>query len=306
MTFGVVPTAPETGYGYIRRGAALGTGCLCDFRIRRKTRCGTRQGIPEVRELPLEQRHVPVPGLAIPCGTGPACAGHRRVLSPGVGAARHDLDFTRVGEQYFSSCRSDSIDYAVMEKTDAAAVVPLSVGWSDVGSWSSLHAALSLGPGDNVIQGDVVLENCSGSYVHASSRLVAAVGLKDHVVVETKDAVMVAPMDRVQDVKALVAAHQGRGSQRTPAAPGGVPALGKLRQRRLWRPLPGQAPDGQPGCCHVAAIAQSPRRALDRGLRHGAHYARRGGLPAGRKPVHLHTGGHEAPHREPRHDRCCT
>ena len=114
-------------------------------------------------------------------------------------------------EGHFSSCRSDSIDYAVMEKTDAAAVVPLSVGWSDVGSWSSLHAALSTGPGANVIQGDVVLEDCSGNYIHASSRLVAAVGLKDHVVVETKDAVLVAPMDRVQDVKALVTRIKAEG-----------------------------------------------------------------------------------------------
>ena len=119
-------------------------------------------------------------------------------------AARRDLDFTRFGEQDFAGCRSDSIDYAVMEKTDAAAVVPLSAGWSDVGSWSSLHAALAAGSTDNVTHGDVVLENCSGSYVHASSRLIAAVGLKDYVVVETKDAVLVAPMDQVQDVKALV------------------------------------------------------------------------------------------------------
>jgi mannose-1-phosphate guanylyltransferase / mannose-6-phosphate isomerase len=119
-------------------------------------------------------------------------------------AAKRDLDFTRLPAKEFSACPSDSIDYAVMEKTKHAVVVPLDAGWSDVGSWSALHEAI---PGDNngnVLLGDVLTADSRGCYLQSTSRLVAAVGLQDHVVVETKDAVLVAPKSRVQDVKQLV------------------------------------------------------------------------------------------------------
>jgi mannose-1-phosphate guanylyltransferase/mannose-6-phosphate isomerase len=125
--------------------------------------------------------------------------------------AQPDLDFVRVDRVAFEACRSDSIDYAVMEKTRDAVVVPLAAGWSDVGSWSALHDAL---PGDargNVTKGDVLVEDSDGCYLYAESRLVSTVGLKDHVVVETKDAVLVAPKDRVQDVKKLVARLKADG-----------------------------------------------------------------------------------------------
>jgi mannose-1-phosphate guanylyltransferase/mannose-6-phosphate isomerase len=128
-----------------------------------------------------------------------------------LAAAQPDLDFVRVDKAAFEACRSDSIDYAVMEKTADAVVVPLAAGWSDVGSWSSLQDAL---PGDangNVTRGDVLHEDTVGCYLYSSSRLVSTVGLKDHVVVETKDAVLVAPKDRVQDVKALVARLKAEG-----------------------------------------------------------------------------------------------
>ena len=207
VTFGVVPTSPETGYGYIRRGAELGAGTEGAYSISafvekpdadkaaRFLSSGDyfwNSGMFLFRASTyLAELERYAPGIASSC---------RQAFA----AARRDLDFTRVGEEQFTACRSDSIDYAVMEKTAVAAVVPLAAGWSDVGSWSSLHAALAAGASGNVTHGDVVLENCSGSYIHASSRLVAVMGLKDHVVVETKDAVLVAPMDRVQDVKALV------------------------------------------------------------------------------------------------------
>jgi mannose-1-phosphate guanylyltransferase/mannose-6-phosphate isomerase len=119
-------------------------------------------------------------------------------------ASHADLDFTRVDAKLFEKCPSDSIDYAVMEKTAEAVVVPLDAGWSDVGSWASLHAASDSDADGNVTRGDVVTEDSSNCYLYSESRLVAAVGLKDHVVIETKDAVLVAPKDRVQDVKALV------------------------------------------------------------------------------------------------------
>jgi mannose-1-phosphate guanylyltransferase/mannose-6-phosphate isomerase len=214
VTFGVVPTAPETGYGYIRRGAALSAGADDATEIAafvEKPDAARAEEFLESGEYLwnsgmflfrasrfLEELEKHAPDIAACC---------RQAFD----AARHDLDFTRIGEQQFASCRSASIDYAVMEKTDAAAVVPLAAGWSDVGSWSSLHAALSTGANDNVTHGDVLLENCAGSYIHASSRLIAAVGLKNHVVVETKDAVLVAPMDQAQDVKALVTRMRSEG-----------------------------------------------------------------------------------------------
>jgi mannose-1-phosphate guanylyltransferase/mannose-6-phosphate isomerase len=121
-----------------------------------------------------------------------------------IAAAKSDLDFLRVDAETFAKSPSDSIDYAVMEKTDAAVVVPLDAGWSDVGSWSSLHEALDRDGAGNALRGDVLTVDTEGSFVMAESRLVATVGLRDHVVVETKDAVLVAPKNRVQDVKKLV------------------------------------------------------------------------------------------------------
>ena len=119
--------------------------------------------------------------------------------------AQLDLDFTRVDATQFAACPAESIDYAVMEKTADAVVVPLDANWSDVGSWSALHDACEQDADGNVIHGDVLAEQTHNSYLYAESRLVAVVGLNDHVVIETKDAVLVAPRERVQEVKALVA-----------------------------------------------------------------------------------------------------
>jgi mannose-1-phosphate guanylyltransferase/mannose-6-phosphate isomerase len=127
--------------------------------------------------------------------------------------AQRDLDFVRLDAEAFAACPKDSIDYAVMEKTADAVVIPLDAGWSDVGSWSALW---EIGPSDdkgNVMRGDVLTKDAQNCYLHSSGRLIAAVGLQDHVVVETADAVLVAARDRVQDVKAIVAQlnKQGRG-----------------------------------------------------------------------------------------------
>lgn len=115
-----------------------------------------------------------------------------------------DLDFIRLDEKSFSSAPDISIDYAVMEKTDKAAVVPLDSGWSDVGSWHALWESFERDQNGNAIFGDVVEEDCEGCLIHANHRLVAAVGIKDHVIVETADAVLVAPRERAQDVKSIV------------------------------------------------------------------------------------------------------
>lgn len=203
VTFGIVPSAPETGYGYIRRGESLGPV----YRIAQF-----------VEKPPLEQAKTFVASGEHYWNSGMFVFRARRYLEelerfvPAIAAtcreafdaAKADLDFTRIDAEIFARCPSDSIDYAVMERTADAVVVPLDAGWSDVGSWASLHAASDADPSGNVCHGDVLTEDTSNSYLYSESRLVAAVGLDSHVVVETKDAVLVAPKDRVQDVKALV------------------------------------------------------------------------------------------------------
>lgn len=123
-----------------------------------------------------------------------------------------DLDFVRVDKAVFAGCPDDSIDYAVMEKTKDAVVVPLDAGWSDVGSWSTLWEIQPHDSNDNVMRGDVITEDVSGSYIYSEGRLVAALGLRDAVIVETDDVVLVAAKDRVQDIKKLVEKVKNRDS----------------------------------------------------------------------------------------------
>ena len=115
-----------------------------------------------------------------------------------------DLDFTRIDEASFKACPSDSIDYAIMEKTDLAFVIPLDVGWSDLGIWSSVLDNLEQCEDGNAVKGDVVLHDCKRSFFHSDNRLLTAIGLEDMIVVDTLDALLVAPKERVQDVKILV------------------------------------------------------------------------------------------------------
>ncbi len=214
VTFGVVPTRPETGYGYIRRAAGGGPAYAVE-RFVEKPDLATAQGYVSSGEYYWNSgmfmfragvyfgelaRHAPA--ILTACESA-------------VAAAKRDLDFTRLPETEFGQCPSDSIDYAVMEKTDAAVVVPLDAGWSDVGSWSALADALPTDERGNVITGDVIADSTTGCYLHSTSRLIAAVGLEDHVVVETKDAVLVAPRERVQDVKALVTQLKEQGRYET-------------------------------------------------------------------------------------------
>ena len=203
VTFGVVASGAETGYGYIQRGAVSGAG----FRIARFVEKPNAQRAQEFLQSGdyywnsgmfmfrarryLQELERFAPEMA-------------RICAAAFRGATADLDFTRIDAATFEACPADSIDYAVMEKTADAVVVPLKAGWSDIGSWSALYEASDAGAHGNVTHGDVLSEDTHGSYLHSESRLVAAVGVKDHVVIETKDAVLVAPMDRVQDVKKLV------------------------------------------------------------------------------------------------------
>jgi mannose-1-phosphate guanylyltransferase/mannose-6-phosphate isomerase len=206
VTFGIVPSAPETGYGYIQRGtaAAAAAGLFQIARFVEKPNLERAQQFLQSGDYLwnsgmfmfrasryLQELEKFAPQIA-------------RVCRAAFDNAASDLDFMRVDARTFENCPSDSIDYAVMEKTSDAVVVPLDAGWSDVGSWSALHDACDSDRHGNVSRGDVISEDSNGNYLYAESRLVATVGLQDHVVVETKDAVLVAPKDRVQDVKKLV------------------------------------------------------------------------------------------------------
>ncbi len=203
-TFGIVARTPETGLGYIRRGApAAGAFRIAQFVEKPPLAKATEfvnsgeyywnSGMFVFRASRyLQELERLQPAIAQAC---------RKAFD----GAKRDLDFTRLDAKAFEACPSDSIDYAVMEKTSDAVVVPLDAGWSDVGSWSALHEASAADGNGNVTRGDVLVEDSKGCYLHSESRLVTAIGLRDHVVVETKDAVLVAPKDNVQDVKKLVA-----------------------------------------------------------------------------------------------------
>lgn len=210
VAFGIVARTPETGYGYIRRGAGGGTVAP----------------IAQFVEKPDAQRaRAFIESGEYFWNSGMFLFGARRFIdelarfAPDIAevcarasvSAVCEKDFTRVDEAVFATCRSDSVDYAVMEKTADAVMVPLDAGWNDVGSWAALHDVLPADEHGNVVRGDVLLEDTSGCYVHADSRLVAALGLHDMVIVETADAVLVAPKDKVQDVKKLVARIKAAG-----------------------------------------------------------------------------------------------
>jgi mannose-1-phosphate guanylyltransferase/mannose-6-phosphate isomerase len=203
VTFGVTPTHPETAYGYIRIGVDRGV-------VRPIAAFVEKPDAAKAAAFVASGDYLWNSGMFLLPARG--YLDELRRLDPAMlaaceqafASAVRDLDFIRLDRAAFEACRSDSIDYAVMEKTDRAAVVALNAGWSDVGSWASLQDALPSDQDGNVTHGDVLAEDSRDCLLYSSGRLVAAVGLDQHVVIETKDAVMVARKDRVQDVKRLV------------------------------------------------------------------------------------------------------
>lgn len=212
VTFGIRPDYAETGYGYILRGEKLGDG---GFQVER---------FVEKPDLATAERYVAEGTYA--WNSGMFLFRASRYLeelerhAPGIAAAaraayaraRSDLDFMRVDGDAFAASPSDSIDYAVMEKTDRAAVVPVSCGWSDIGSWSSLWSVAERDADGNRHEGDVISVDTKGSLVRASERrMIATLGVEDLVVIDTADATLVARKDRVQDVKTIVDALKAAG-----------------------------------------------------------------------------------------------
>lgn len=206
ITFGIVPDAAETGYGYIKKGRTLNEkssvstiDCFVEKPDRKtaeeyiKTNdyCWNSGMFMFKASQIITQLDQLSPGMVGPC---------KQALDNG----KSDLDFFRLNLADFEKIPSDSIDYAVMEKTTEGVMIPLEVGWNDLGSFDALWQTGQKDGHDNVLKGDVVTHDVKSSYIHSESRLVTAVGLENFVIVETKDAILVSPRDRVQDVKKIV------------------------------------------------------------------------------------------------------
>jgi mannose-1-phosphate guanylyltransferase/mannose-6-phosphate isomerase len=205
-TFGIVPTAPETGYGYIRRGEPLPgvDDCHTIERFVEKPDRNTAEGFVAEGGYYWNSGMFMFRADRFLAEIGKHAPQIAAAAEQAVGEAYSDLDFCRLNEAAFSASPSDSIDYAVMEHTRDGVVVAADIGWSDVGSWSALADVQQRDADGNVKRGDVYLDATSNSLVRAESRIVAVVGVKDLVVVETRDAVLVAHKDQVQRVKNVV------------------------------------------------------------------------------------------------------
>jgi mannose-1-phosphate guanylyltransferase/mannose-1-phosphate guanylyltransferase/mannose-6-phosphate isomerase len=206
VTFGITPTGPETGYGYVQGGAALADAAGA-FVVER---------FVEKPDRPTAEKYLASGDyywnsgmflfaaetfLAEMRRLEPAMLEHcRRALD----AAEKDADFIRLPKDIFAACPSQSIDYAIMEHAARAAVVPVDMGWNDVGSWQSLWEIASRNDEGNVVQGDVLLHEARNSYIRSEGPLVAAIGIEDLVIVATADAVMISHRSATQDVKKIV------------------------------------------------------------------------------------------------------
>jgi len=204
VTFGIVPTEPETGYGYIKRdNTPLGNA----FKV---------AAFVEKPNLETAKQYLDSGEYFWNSGMFAFTAGNflkeLEKFNPAMldacrrahAAAKVDLDFVRLDKESFSACPSDSIDYAVMEKSDKVVVIPLDAGWNDVGSWSALWDVTDKDESGNAISGDVLTVDTKNSFIFSEHKLVTVIGVSDLIVVETKDAVMIAAKDRVQDVKEIV------------------------------------------------------------------------------------------------------
>lgn len=203
VTFGITPTAPETGFGYIERGSPLGSG-FSVARFVEKPDAATARAMLE-RGGFLWNSGIFLMRPSVYLGELARCAPDIFAACRAAWEGRtEDGAFCRPGAAAFLSAPSDSIDYAVMEHTALAAVVPLATGWSDLGSWEAFYQSERPDEAGNVCQGDILATDTENCYFNARHRLLAAIGVHDLVVVETRDAVLVAPRDRVQEVKAVV------------------------------------------------------------------------------------------------------
>ncbi len=209
VTFGIKPDKPETGFGYLKQGPEITgiAGTITPHQVERfveKPDLATAQGYLQSGEyfwnsgifMFLASQFLEILGRLRPAMLE-AC-------SKAVARGRHDLDFFRLDADAFSACESDSIDYAVMEHAGNVAMVPVDMGWSDVGSWASLWEIGEKDAGNNLLLGDVIATGANECYIRAENRLVTAIGVDNLVIIETADAVLVARRDQTQLVKEMV------------------------------------------------------------------------------------------------------
>ena len=204
VTFGLVPSRPETGYGYIKRGEALAPDVSVLEQFVEKPDQPTAEGYIASGDYVWNSGMFMFTATRFWESLAQFQPEMARVCERAMEQAERDMDFVRPNAEVFATCPSDSIDYAVMEHTPEGAVVSLDCDWSDIGAWSALWEVGDQDAAGNVTQGDVVLNKTQNSYVRSQSRLVTATGVSDLVVVETADAVMVADRHSVQDVKEIV------------------------------------------------------------------------------------------------------
>ena len=204
VTFGIAPSHPETGYGYIRAGEVVEAGIFKVASFVEKPSLETATDYVESGEyywnsgmfLFRARRYLDELEAVRPNMLVAARAAHAKAVRDGV--------FVHLDGEAFGNCPNESVDYAVMDEAKQSAMVTLNAGWSDIGSWSALHEATALDEQGNAVRGDVMLMDTENSYVYADQGLVTTVGIKGLVVVSTPDALLVASRDRVQDVRKLV------------------------------------------------------------------------------------------------------
>lgn len=204
VTFGIVPTKAETGYGYIKKGSPLeGSACQVECFVEKPNQQTAQKYVSSgdycwnsgmfmfrvkdyLQELSQYQPDV------------------YQYCEKAIATQHNDLDFIRLDKVVFNDCPNISVDYAVMEKTEKAVMIPMDVGWTDIGSWSALWEVTPKDEHNNSTHGDVLLEQTRNTLVYSTHRLVTTLGVEDLIIVETQDAVLVAHKDEIQQVKTIV------------------------------------------------------------------------------------------------------
>ncbi|NOJ02473.1 mannose-1-phosphate guanylyltransferase/mannose-6-phosphate isomerase [Vibrio splendidus] len=218
VTFGITPNAPETGYGYIKQGQPLISSLQLETNITDQPthyaydiECFVEKPDKATAEAYIRsEQYLWNSGMFMFKASRyleELAEHHPDILAAcklALAKQNTDLDFIRIDAEAFKSSPSDSIDYAVMEKTSHAAVIPMDVGWNDIGSWSAIWDVSDKDEHNNVIEGDVLTVDSQHNYIHAENKLVATVGVDNLIIVETKDAILVADKDKVQGVKSIV------------------------------------------------------------------------------------------------------
>ncbi|EGO6532186.1 mannose-1-phosphate guanylyltransferase/mannose-6-phosphate isomerase [Escherichia coli] len=206
VTFGIVPTKPETGYGYIKKGEQVKNSVF-------KVNSFVEKPDLETAKNYLEQKcYLWNSGMFMFMFKASVYLDELKKFRPDIlaackeslSSASTDLDFIRLNSDVFAECPDESIDYAVMEKTQDCVVIPLDADWSDIGSWTSLWEISEKDEHENVSHGDVINYNSRNNYIYSEGSLISTVGVNNLIIVQTKDALLVAQQDNVQDIKKIV------------------------------------------------------------------------------------------------------